>query len=92
MHACMKLYTVYHRLYIYIKTCNGSAGGTYTCHSPANQCKSYTVLSAHLQDIGNDPNGPHISGKTQRLIVDNLRGHELCRPCVGVDEAVQNTG
>ena len=35
--------------------------------------------NVHLQDIGKDTDRPHVGGEGDRLVVDNLRGTELCR-------------
>lgn len=34
----------------------------------------------HSQDVTDDPDAPHISGQTYRLVINHLRSHKLWRP------------
>lgn len=34
----------------------------------------------HSQDVTDDPDAPHVSGQTYRLVINHLRCHKLWRP------------
>ena len=52
-------------------------------YKPLNTFKSFfsgtPCILKHSQDIGDHPQGPHVSSVADRLEVDNLRSHKLWR-------------